>query len=485
MTLYEKYKQSKIDFSLVGLERRDTNSDYFCTPEGAEIIGWTGVDGIHYCFIEGFQEVFSVSPMAIDGEYVHPVAKDFPDFLRLLLACRSEAAIEQAYGWSREQFESFLAENPASEEQEAVLKQMEKEFSLTPLEDPFGYIKELQTGFNYGLIPYKADYFQLINESEEPEPPEWKVYYDANFWDKAHKGRAGKEIPLNKTFTWGKAVWHIPSVYSCKKGLVIDFCIEAMPFEGTEEQRQKEIKYFSEMDFRAEISVDGNSISQRSGCGTWWVPKDSLEEGTENDREVRWILEHYNLPFDRTWKLSRAHFPWEAVPKLESLKLNLTAEPVNISAACFDTPKEGESITFTLPVSGMKHTLTVQKLEALEFPSESLKDNDWSFPHYYNRMLYTVSPSLPKDTFYLRDMAESDTPIPVLNGNSQNNGACACSIGIIGGADGPTTIYVAGKDEPEKCPAAYSSLHFQPVSDVKWQLSFRQKMQEDIQVTLL
>ena len=114
MTLYEKYKQSKIDFSLVGLERRDTNSDYFCTPEGAEIIGWTGVDGIHYCFIEGFQEVFSVSPMAIDGEYVHPVAKDFPDFLRLLLACRSEAAIEQAYGWSREQFESFLAENPAS-----------------------------------------------------------------------------------------------------------------------------------------------------------------------------------------------------------------------------------------------------------------------------------------------------------------------------------------------------------------------------------
>lgn len=485
MTLYEKYKQSKIDFSLVGLERRDTNSDYFCTPEGAEIIGWTGVDGIHYCFIEGFQEVFSVSPMAVTGEYVHPVARDFSDFLRLLLACRSEAAIEQAYGWSREQFESFLAENPASEEQESVLKLIEEEFSLAPLENPFGYIKELQAGFNYGLIPYKADYFQMINESEEPEPPEWKVYYDANFWDKSHKGRAGKEIPLNKTFTWGKAVWHIPSVYSCKKGLVIDFCIESMPFDGTEEQRQKEMQYFSEMDFRAEISVDGNSISQRSGCGTWWVPKDSLEEGTVNDREARWILEHYNLPFDRTWKLSRAHFPWEAVPKLESLKLNLTAEPVNIPAACFDTPKEGESITFTHPVSGMEYTLTVQKWQPIEEPEKLIEDT-WYFPACFYQMMYTILPNLPDDAFRLRDELGDDTPI--WKEPSKKDGGCSIGIaafGIIGGADGPTAIYVAGENTSKECHTACSSLHFQLVPSVKWQLSFRQKMQEDIQITLL
>lgn len=208
MMLYEKYRKSKIDFSQIGLERRDTNRGYFCTPAGAEIIGWTGVDGIHYCLIEGFQEVFAVTPMAAEGEYVHPVARDFSDFLRLLLACQGEAAIEQAYGWNREQFECFLVENPASGEQESVLNLIEEEFALAPLENPFDYIKELQAGFNYGLIPYKVDYFRLMNEPKEPEPPEWKVCYDANFGDTARKGSVGKEISLNKTFTWEKTIWH-------------------------------------------------------------------------------------------------------------------------------------------------------------------------------------------------------------------------------------------------------------------------------------
>ena len=38
--------------------------------------------------------VFSVSPMNSALDFVHPLANDFEDFLRLLLACSDSAALE-------------------------------------------------------------------------------------------------------------------------------------------------------------------------------------------------------------------------------------------------------------------------------------------------------------------------------------------------------------------------------------------------------
>ncbi len=60
MTLYEQFKKAKLDLTLLGLENGPARSDYFCTPIGAKVIGWAGVDGIHFCFIRGFDDmVFS------------------------------------------------------------------------------------------------------------------------------------------------------------------------------------------------------------------------------------------------------------------------------------------------------------------------------------------------------------------------------------------------------------------------------------------
>ena len=52
--------------------------------------------------------VFSVSPMNTSPDYVHPVAENFTDFLRLILACGDVAAVEQAWMWNEAQFEAFL-----------------------------------------------------------------------------------------------------------------------------------------------------------------------------------------------------------------------------------------------------------------------------------------------------------------------------------------------------------------------------------------
>ena len=113
MTLYEKYKKLDIDFSQLSLEPGDTNGGYFCTPKGAEVIGWAGVDGIHCCFVKGFGEmVFAISPANSPGEYVHPLARSFEDFVRLLLACGGLAALEQAWMWNRGEFDAFLETYP-------------------------------------------------------------------------------------------------------------------------------------------------------------------------------------------------------------------------------------------------------------------------------------------------------------------------------------------------------------------------------------
>ena len=61
---FQKFLKLGIDLDPLGAGRSEDNSAYFCTPKGASIFGWAGVDGIHFCFIRGFGGmVFAVSPM--------------------------------------------------------------------------------------------------------------------------------------------------------------------------------------------------------------------------------------------------------------------------------------------------------------------------------------------------------------------------------------------------------------------------------------
>ena len=67
------------------------------------------------------------------------------------------------------------------------------------------------------------------------------------------------------------------------------------------------------------------------------------------------------------------------------------------------------------------------------------------------------------------------------------------TIGIIGGADGPTAIFVTGisrksgdkEKVSESLHMACSALRFEPVDDVEWRIEFREKLREDIKLTLL
>ena len=167
MNLLENFKKLDIDFSLVGLEKGDSEGGYFCTPIGAKVIGWE-CEGIHYCFIEGFGEtVFAVNPETAEEHYIRPLAKNFEDFISLVLACKGTTAAEQISGWTEEQFLDFIENDGAEfpdfiEKRKAVLDKIQSELGIKPMENPFEYVKKLQTGFDYSKIRFTEEYYDVL-----------------------------------------------------------------------------------------------------------------------------------------------------------------------------------------------------------------------------------------------------------------------------------------------------------------------------------
>ena len=505
---FQKILRYGIDLAPVGVERREDNAPYFCTPKGASIFGWAGVDGIHFCFIRGFGGmVFSVSPMNIAPDYVHPLARDFADFLRLLLVSGDVAALEQAWMWDEAQFNTFLRDNPPTREQKQVLSEIAKQFCLTPMEHPWTYIKELQSSFDYGKIQYTEDYYDVdMNPTAKPTPPEWKVYYEGNFWGHHGKDRAGKEIALGREFDWADHHWVIPAAYSCSKGLVVDFCMQVQPEKirsfmekwnlnpendsvenfTQEQQMQMDLENPLCLDFEPRLELNKKSLQTSHGCSVCFNP--CVPEGFTNELEAKWAVDHYGLDDSYGWVVCRWVFPWTCRhrPKIQTLTLVMEQQPVRVPGSHFVAHQVGDTFTFSHPVSGEEYRLTVEELERQMIPAGSFGSDRWSYPTHTVAMTYTLSPE-PEEAISVTDCAESDRPLAVTPKDPMAPTAVASAavIGIIGGADGPTAIVVGDRSE-NKLHAAFSSLHFEPVADdIEWRVEFSIKQFKEASFVLL
>ena len=54
--------------------------------------------------------------------------------------------------WDKAQFETFLQDNPPTQEQQETLALVATKLKLMPMERPWAYIKELQASFDYSKI---------------------------------------------------------------------------------------------------------------------------------------------------------------------------------------------------------------------------------------------------------------------------------------------------------------------------------------------
>ncbi len=502
MVLYESYTENRFDLSAFGIERGESRSDYFCTPKGAKIIGWTGVDGIHYCTIKALGEtVFAVEPMGYAGRHAFPVAKSFEDFLCLLMACGHEAHIEQAHAWSREQYNKFVKENPITTKANEQILYLQKEYGLAPIDDPYQYLKTIYDNFDFSTVPYKKDYYEYVPKDEMPLPKEWRVYFSLH--DRKVGERAGEELPLNATFSWAGYEWIIPSAYICAKGLVLDVFTEAdrdkvhaflfkwMYAEEDEikliaEQRQQ-IEHENPLafDYRSCVVVNDKLLQEQQGTGNVWVQGYEMYES----EAMRDILDHYGLSLDKCWIWHRMNFPWatKSKPNIKSLSLKLEQRPRAIIGERFNVTNVGQQIKFTHPVTNVEHTLTVNEYADDKLNSLHTLSDGYEHPAYCTKMSYTLEPELSNIQFSVSDTKQSDAPKKT--DKTPKNYDFVSTIAIIGGADGPTSVIVGvprtAPGEQKKLHAACSALTFEPQKKVEWKMTFREKTVENFQFNLI
>jgi len=502
---YQKFLRKQINLAALGVEQNPDNTPYFCTPKGASIIGWAGVDGIHYCFIRGFGEmVFAVSPANTSPDFVHPVAKSYEDFLRLLLACGSAAALEQAWMWKEELFDSYIQENTPTKSGQLVLAEIREKLALLPMEKPWQYIKELQDSFDYYKIKYSEDFYDPgTKENIEPGPQQWQVYFDGSFGGReGGRQRPGKEITVQAHFYLNDKEWYIPAIYSCSRGLLIDFCVEipgkqiadfidkwklSPQNDGSSfsDQQREEIEAENPMtvNISPEIVLNGKTSSASHGCGLSWNPCFPELNGIESEEACR----HYGLDQDSGWVIWRAAFPWQTKrqPSISSVSVRIRHDPLDIAGPHFKVKAAAERIEFTNPITDISHTITVQEYGQQEIPATGFGVEDYDFPAHYVAMSYTISPDLNDESFSIRDCKNGDSPRrKTPNPRDAQADSDCLALGIIGAASAPAAISL-GNSEHEKLHFACSALHFEPAETVDWKIIFHEKPCPDMTIKLL
>lgn len=321
--------------------------------------------------------------------------------------------------------------------------------------------------------------------------PEWEVYFENPFygWHRGHD-KPGIEIPVSKTFTWGGRTWHIPAVYSCGKGLVVDFCVEIDPVAlhpflekwnplweedrplTREEEEQQNAENPMRIDFNSKAKVNGRELRFSRGSDLDWVPMSCRPEGRcwngrDNSEAVR-LMEHYGLNAEVGWVFFRQSFLWttSARPKLNTLSISLEQRRQAIPGLRFTVGGVGDKISFTNPFSGKTHTLHILKYENQEADLSGFPVDDFECPTHYVSMSYFVEPDLPRELLSVRDFGRGDSP----RSKKQSAGGCALA-------------FVTNDEEGDSWTAC-SALRFEKPKQIEWQILFFQKTAEDMEIDL-
>ena len=406
---FQKFLRAGVDLSPLGFELRADAAPYFCTPKGARILGWAGVDGIHYCTVRGSgSRIFAVSPMNAAPECVHPIAESFEDFLRLLLACGDAAVLEQSWQWDEAQFSAFLNENPPTDEQKAALSELSRRMRLTPMPEPWRYLRALQASFP---------------PAEKPSPrlAQREAFDCGLLLSPRSRGRFREELALEKTFDWVGRHWLVPAAYVCGKGLAIDFCMRAEADElrafmqkwklspenddcaafSPEDQLLLDAENPLALSFTPTLTVNGKTLHVSESASASFHP-------CFPDRETP-LMRRYHLSDAFGWVVTCAWFPWNGrrPADVHSIELSLRRTPAPLPGPRFTVRAPGDAFRFTHPYTGTEHTLTALSLEAQTLPEPAFGRG---FPTHFTLLRFALDPE-PTEPVLISDTRESDRPV--------------------------------------------------------------------------
>lgn len=336
---------------------------------------------------------------------------------------------------------------------------------------------------------------------------EWKVYFEDNpGCHRPHRGRPGQEVSCGAHSVWGGQHFIIPAIYLCGKGLVVDIC-RRVEREAIEAHYQKLAAYegmdidecppeivelaeaedpFGSFDYLPSVAINGKTVEYSRGAGEYYNPLRSEEEIVcSGEQAARDIVKHYGLDPEQGWDLRQWSFPWATKRRpthITSLTLTLTQREQPAEAVQF-TAAPGKVVEFAHPVTGVLCVLTVKDLKPARLPENDLPHMGppMEWPREFVEMTYTLTPAVTTGWVQVNDCASSDKPIRKIDAPTEDG-----AIGIIGGADGPTAIFVSGKQQGDTRTAC-SSLHFAPVEpeNIRWKVTYYQKQFPDETIALL
>lgn len=326
------------------------------------------------------------------------------------------------------------------------------------------------------------------------ETPDWCVYFGSTIYGNGSRdnARPGQELRVGRVFRWGNAEWHIPAVYLCGGGVVVDFCarVERQAVEsfrdkwmprlraGLTDEEQECIRLENPLtfDLRPSLTVNSKKLRWNHGSGGCWCPVLAEAEPDAENEHVRRVLEHYRLDLRENWAVRRMSFPWSGrKPSVRSMLLTMIADDTELSGIRF-TAKAGDAVCFTHPVTGTEHRLTVLDMEAADI-SRHIPDHETEYPTHCISIEYAVQPDLPQNGIFLQDCCDGDQPRPK-SGGAGHKGSHSV-FGIIRSPKDSDTVALPDSDAPLLRRSACSSLRFLPPETVEWRICFRAKLLED------
>lgn len=303
-----------------------------------------------------------------------------------------------------------------------------------------------------------------------------KVYYDSSLWSEG-KGLCGFPQKVNWQFEHGGVRRFIPVIYRFSKGVVFDVItitdeIKLNEFfekyESIEEQLTSIQKRCAEQEhpYQAvpikEILINDKQSGNYSSSGTISIP------WLQNDDELKLLRKSYSfilkdvtcfacerfcVPYSNTKSIGQKLLNIFRINKVKSLKLSTYPVqkffPLNIHFQMLIEEKQKE-ISFKHPVSGITHILYYQDVEFVEMPL--CRDENRKL--YVAQSLYEISPELPQgDTLQFNSSIQySETQ------EDKFSPTAASSIAIIGGADGPTAVFITAKNKEKMIPVGIHEL---------------------------
>lgn len=308
-----------------------------------------------------------------------------------------------------------------------------------------------------------------------------KVYYSSNLWSKG-KGLWGWPQRTNWQFEYAGTKRYIPVIYRFSKGIVFDVITilnETKIREFLEKHKTTEEEKLTPLQKRlieqehpyqavqlSKIWINGkqveNGYSSSSTMSIPWLKQDDVLVPMRKaysfilKNTTCFACERYCVPYPETDSGFQKVLRFLRLDRVNEIKLSTYPVhrfyPLDIHFTMSVDEKEKE-IHFTHPVTGTKHKLYFQNANSMKIPIGAHQERDL----YIMKSMYEIEPALPQGDTLQFDSSIQYIDMPEI-AEAKYSPSSVASIGIIGGADGPTSIFISSKGVGKTAPCGLHGL---------------------------